>query len=95
MYYFCHAQLFEITHLANITVKVPLGNTHAETRKLWKRSAGLPSLEAILVDQFTSRPYALHAPAEMPTALSSLPRYADMHVPSCSRRAYHRERRRH
>ena len=32
----------------------------------------------------------LHAPAEMPTALSSVPRYAD--VASCSRRAYHRER---
>jgi hypothetical protein len=38
---------------------------------------------------------ALHAPAEMPTALSSVPLYAEIHVASCSRRAYHRERRRH
>src|ERR1700752_1874106 len=38
------------------TLKVLLCNTHAETRKLWKRSARLPSLEAIPVDQFTSRP---------------------------------------
>src|SRR6516162_10300079 len=37
------------------TLKVLLCNTHAETRKLWKRSARLPSLEAIPVDQFTSR----------------------------------------
>ena len=37
------------------TLKVLLCNTHAETRKLWKRSAGLPPLEAIPVDQFTSR----------------------------------------
>src|SRR5690349_18966782 len=33
------------------TLKVLLCNTHAETRKLWKRSAGLPPLEAIPVDQ--------------------------------------------
>jgi hypothetical protein len=38
------------------TLKVPLCNTHAETRKLWKRYAGLPPLEAIPIDQFTSRP---------------------------------------
>jgi hypothetical protein len=37
------------------TLKVLLCNTHAETRKLWKRSAGLPPLEAIPVDQFASR----------------------------------------
>src|ERR1700745_982486 len=41
------------------TLKVLLCNTHAETRRLWKRSAGLPPLEAIPVDQFTSRP-SLH-----------------------------------
>src|SRR5882672_5925362 len=29
------------------TLKVLLCNAHAETRKLWKRSAGLPPLEAI------------------------------------------------
>jgi hypothetical protein len=38
------------------TLKVLLCNAHAETRKLWKRFAGLPPLEAIPVDQFTSRP---------------------------------------
>ena len=38
------------------TLKVLLCNTHAETRKLWKCSARLPPLEAISVDQFTSRP---------------------------------------
>jgi len=38
------------------TLKVLLRNPHAETRKLWKHSAGLPSLEAIPGDQFTSRP---------------------------------------
>src|SRR5215510_12862516 len=78
------------------TLKVLLGNTHAETRKLWKRSAGLPPLEAIPVDQFISRPL-LH--------FTRLPRYPlhylrfpspqTLHVASCSRRAYHRERRRH
>jgi hypothetical protein len=36
------------------TLKILLCNTHAETRKLWKLSDGLPPLEA--VDQFTSRP---------------------------------------
>jgi hypothetical protein len=38
------------------TLKVLMRNTHAETRKLWKRYAGLPPLEAIPIDQFTSRP---------------------------------------
>jgi hypothetical protein len=38
------------------TLKILLCNAHAETRKLWKRFAGLPPLEAIPVDQFTSRP---------------------------------------
>src|ERR1700746_2747340 len=41
---------------ATALLKVLLCNTHAETRKLWKRSAGLPPLEAIPVDQFTGRP---------------------------------------
>ena len=41
------------------------------------------------------QPPALHAPAEMPTALSSVPRYAEIHLVSCSRRAHGREPRRH
>src|ERR1700740_3579892 len=36
------------------TLKILLCNTHAETRKLWKLSDGLPPLEA--VNQLTSRP---------------------------------------
>src|ERR1700741_4436986 len=38
------------------TLKILLCNTHAETRKLWKRSARLPPLEAMPADQFPSRP---------------------------------------
>jgi hypothetical protein len=77
------------------TLKVLLGNTHAKTRKLWKRSAGLPPLEAIPVDQFTACPL-LHV-ARLPRCplhylFSGM---QTLHVASCSRRAYHRERRRH
>jgi hypothetical protein len=45
------------------TLKVLWCNTHAKTRKLWKRSAGLPP-----------RPLRRFTPAETPTALSSVPR---------------------
>src|SRR6201987_4635854 len=38
------------------TLKILLGNTHAETRKLWKRSARLPPLEAMPADQFPTPP---------------------------------------
>jgi hypothetical protein len=78
------------------TLKVLLCNTHAETRKLWKRSAGLPPLEAIAVDKFTSRPL-LHFTRSPKCPLRS-PRFPGMHtshVAWCSRRAYHRERSRH
>src|ERR1700760_39857 len=47
------------------TLKALLCNPHAETRKLWKRSAGLPPLEAIPVDQFTSRPLLHFTLAEL------------------------------
>src|SRR5215471_2028218 len=43
------------------TLKILLCNAHAKTRKLWKRSAGLPPLEATRVDQFTCLPF-LHFP---------------------------------
>src|ERR1700730_1820089 len=78
------------------TLKVLLGKTHAETRKLWKRSAGLPPLEAIPVDQFTSRPL-LHFTRlpRCPLHYLRFPGMLTLHVASCSRRAYHRERRRH
>src|ERR1700759_1438119 len=73
------------------TLKVLLCNAHAETRKLWKRSAGLPPLEAIPVDQFTTRPFAaLHAPAEMPAAPFRFPGMQTLQSASCSRRTYHR-----
>jgi len=97
---FCHVQLFEITHVANMkssrTLKVLLGNTHAKTRKLWKHSARLPSLGAIPVDQFTSR-LLLHFTrlSRCPLHYLRFPGPQTLHVASCSRRAYHRERRRH
>ena len=77
------------------TLKVFFCNTHAKTRKLWKRSAGLPPLETIPVDQFTSRPL-LHftRPPRCPLHSPRLPGVQTLHVASCSRRAYHRERRR-
>ncbi|MGY3341441.1 hypothetical protein ACVW16_000136 [Bradyrhizobium sp. USDA 4474] len=53
------------------TLKILFCNTRAETRKLWKRSAWLPPLEAMPVDRFTGCPllhfthlprYPLHSP---------------------------------
>src|SRR5246127_1856846 len=38
------------------TLKLLLCNAHAKTGKLWKRSAGLPPLESIPVDQFATHP---------------------------------------
>jgi hypothetical protein len=78
------------------TLKVLLWNTHAETRKLWKRSAGLSSLEAMAVDQFTSRPL-LHftRPSRGPLRSPRSPGTQTSHVASCSSRAYHRERSQH
>jgi hypothetical protein len=75
------------------TLKVLLGNAHAKTRKLWKRSAGLPPLEAIPVDQFTTHP--LPRLPRCPLHYLRFPGMQKLHVASCSRRAYHRERRRH
>src|SRR6516165_3039983 len=74
-----------------------LCNLHAKTRKLWKRSAGLPPLEAIYLSIKFSSPSvaALHAPAEMPhCTLFGSPVWRH-DVASHSRRAYHQERRRH
>src|SRR6516164_9774348 len=94
MCHFCHAQLFEITHVANIKntfeqhscrnaeiveAFCPIAASRSNTR----RSIHRPPVAA------------LHPPAEMPTAFSSVPRYAEIHVASCSRRAYHREWCRH
>jgi hypothetical protein len=60
------------------TLKVPLGNTHAKTRKLWQPSTGLrlskryPSINSLAVHCLH-----FHTPAERPTALS-FPQYADI-----------------
>src|ERR1700756_1658747 len=75
------------------TLKVLLCNAHAETRKLWKRSAGLPPLEPIPVNQFTRHP--LPRLPRYPLHYLRFPGMQKLHVASCSRRAYHRERRRH
>jgi hypothetical protein len=78
------------------TLKVLLCNAHAKTRKLWKRSAGLPPLEAIPVDQFTSRPLLNFTRLpRYPLHYLRFPGMQTLHVASCSRRAYRRERRRH
>jgi hypothetical protein len=76
------------------TLKVLLCNAHAKPCKLWKHSARLPPLKAIPVDQsrpllnFTRLPrYPLHH--------LRFPGMQTLHVASCARRAYHRERRRH
>src|SRR6202171_328465 len=89
---FCHAQLFEITYVANIkSTLVQHSCRNAEVVEAFCRVAASRSNTRRSIHQRSVA--ALHAPAEMPTALSSVPRYAD--VASCSRRAYHRERRRH
>src|ERR1700751_5673316 len=78
------------------TLKGLLCNAHAKTRKLWKRSAGLPPLEAIPIDPFTSRPLLnLKRLPRCPLHYLRLPGMQTLHVASCARRAYHRERRRH
>ena len=61
------------------TLKVLLCYPHAKTRKLWKRSAGLPPLEAILVDQSTSRPLLYFMrPLRYPLHSPRFPCYADI-----------------
>src|SRR6516164_11247164 len=60
------------------TLKILLCNTHAKTRKLWKRSAGLPPLEATPVDQFTCRPLLYFTrPPRCLLYSRRLPRYPD------------------
>jgi hypothetical protein len=78
------------------TLKVLLRNAHAKTRKLWKRSARLPPLEAIPVDRFTSRPLLNFTRLpRCPLHHLRFPGMQTLHVASCARRAYPRERRRH
>src|ERR1700757_1397981 len=94
MCYFCHAQLFEITHVANIkSTLVQHSCRNAEVVEAFCPVAASRSNARRSIHQPPAA--ALHAPAEMPTALASVPRYAEIHLVSCSRRAHHRERRRH
>src|SRR5262249_42691437 len=68
------------------TLNGRLCNTHAKTRKLWKRSVGLLPLEAIPVDQFTGRPL-LHFTRlpRCPLLYLRFPAMQTLHVASCSR----------
>src|SRR5215475_8991188 len=90
MCYFCHAQLFEITHVENIeSTLVQHSCRNAEVVEAFCRVA---ALEAIPVDQFTSRPCCTsRARRDAHCTLFGSPN----DVASCSRRAYHREWRRH
>src|SRR6516165_8778547 len=94
MCYFCHAQLFEITHVANI--KSTLGQHSCRDAEVVEGFCPVAASRSNARRSIQQPPVAaLHAPAEMPTALSSVPRYAEIHLVSCSRRAHGRERRRH
>jgi hypothetical protein len=76
------------------TLKVLLCNAHAKTRKLW---SVLPSCR--LSKQYPSINSPRHPlPPRLPRCPLHYLRFPGMqtfHVASCSRRAYHRERRRH
>ena len=77
MCYFCHAQLFEITHVANI--KSTFGQhscQNAEVVEAFCRVAISRSNPRRSIHQPSVA--ALHAPVEMPTTLSSVPRSADI-----------------
>ncbi|MGY4622118.1 hypothetical protein ACVWZ4_007402 [Bradyrhizobium sp. USDA 4472] len=75
------------------TLKILFCNTRAETRKLWKRSAWFAASRSNARRSIHRLPVAaLHPPAEIPTALSSVPWHAEIHATSCSRRACHRTR---
>src|SRR6266700_1099646 len=77
MCYFCHAQLFEITHVANIkSTRVQHLCRNAEVVEAFCRVAASRSNTHRSIRQPSVA--ALQAPAEMPTAVSSVPRYADI-----------------
>src|SRR6516225_3187771 len=90
MCHFCHAQLFEITHVANIKITLVQHSFRNEEVVEAFCPVAAPRSNA---RRSIHQPPALHAPAEMPTALSSV--HAEIHLVSCSRRAHGRERRRH
>ena len=77
MCYFCYAQLFEITHVANIkSTLVQHSCRNAEVVEAFCRIAASRGDTRRSIHQPPVA--ALHAPADMPTALSSVPRYADI-----------------
>src|SRR6516165_127230 len=83
-------------HMSRTFKSTVLGNPHAKTRKLWKRAAGLPPLEAIYPSINSAARPLLHftRPPRCPTTLFGSP-VCRHDVASHSRRAYHQERRRH
>src|SRR5206468_11552093 len=77
MCYFCYAQLFEITHLTNIkSTLVQHSCRNAEVVEAFCRVAASRSNTRRSTHQPSVA--ALQAPAEMPTAVSPVPRYADI-----------------
>jgi len=77
------------------TLNPLLGNIHAETRKLRKRSAmRVAASRTDAVHQSTNRPL-MHSACPPRCLLPLVGSSAGMHVASCRRCAYHRERRRH
>ena len=76
-----HAQLFEITHVANI--KSTLVQPSCQNAEVVEAFCRVAASRTIPVDQFTSPSVAaLRAPAEIaPPALSSVRRYADITSP--------------
>src|ERR1700745_4406801 len=72
MCYFCHAQLFEITHVANI--KSTLVHHSCRTAKVGEAFCPVAASRSNTRRSIHQPPVAaLHAPAEMPTALSGSP----------------------
>src|ERR1700751_4218520 len=74
MCYFCHAQLFEITHVANIKSTLSQHSCrNAEVVEAFCRVAASRSNTRRSIHQPPVA--ALHAPAEMPTAFFSVPHF--------------------
>src|SRR6202008_1845315 len=72
MCYFCHAQLFEITHVANI--KSTLGQHSCRNAEVVGAFCPVAASRSNTRRSIHQPPVAaLHAPAEMPTALSGSP----------------------
>src|ERR1700741_4194135 len=76
MCYFYHAQLFEITHVANI--KNTLVQHSCRNAEVVEAFCPVTASRSNARRSIPQPPVAaLHAPAEMPTAFFSVPQYAD------------------